>query len=47
MHKFNLNCSIHMQRNKPTIYISSKSITKIKPFILPYFPVSMMYKLNL
>jgi LAGLIDADG DNA endonuclease family len=25
MYKFNLKCSIHMQRNKPTIYIHSKS----------------------
>jgi hypothetical protein len=40
IHKFNLKCSLHMQRNQPTIYISSKSITKIKPFILPYFSVS-------
>jgi LAGLIDADG DNA endonuclease family/Proton-conducting membrane transporter len=30
MYKFNLNCSIHMQRNKPTIYISSKSMKQIK-----------------
>lgn len=47
IHKFNLKCSLHMQRNQPTIYISSKSITKIKPLILPFFPVSMRYKLNL
>jgi LAGLIDADG DNA endonuclease family len=37
MYKFNLKCSIHMQRNKPTIYIHSKSIKQIKPNILHYF----------
>ena len=47
IHKFNLNCSINIQRNQPTIYISSKSIKKIKPFILPFFTPSMKYKFNL
>jgi hypothetical protein len=41
MYKFNLNCSIHMQRNQPTIYIHSKSIKQIKPKLLPYFHISM------
>jgi hypothetical protein len=45
--KFNLKCSIHMQRNQPTIYISSKSMTKIQPYILPYFCNSMRYKLEI
>ena len=47
IHKFNLNCSINIQRNQPTIYISSKSIKKIKPFILLFFTPSMKYKFNL
>lgn len=47
IHKLDLKCSIHMQRNQPTIYIYSKSITKIKPYLLPYFSNSMLYKLNL
>lgn len=47
IYKFDLICSIHMQRNQPTIYIHSKSVTKIKPYLLPYFPYSMLYKLNL
>lgn len=46
-HKFDLNCNIHMQRNKPTIYISTKSMKKIQPYILPYFCKSMRYKLFL
>uniref|UniRef100_UPI0030E2DC9C LAGLIDADG endonuclease n=1 Tax=Daedaleopsis nitida TaxID=1140402 RepID=UPI0030E2DC9C len=47
IHKFNLNCSLHMQRNQPTIYISSKSIKKIKSKLYPYFLSSMYYKLNI
>ena len=45
IYKFNLKCSMHIQRNQPTIYISSKSMTKIKPYILPYICNSMRYKL--
>ena len=45
MYKFKIKCSIHMQRNKPTIYNHSKSIKQIKPNILHYFPFSMWYKL--
>jgi hypothetical protein len=44
IHKFNLECSIHMQRNQPTIYIKSRSIKKIKPKLLPYVFPSMKYK---
>ena len=46
IHKFNLKCSIHMQRNQPTIYISSKSMEKLRPLITPYMCNSMMYKLG-
>nr|YP_010352183.1 hypothetical protein MYE56_mgp10 [Ganoderma lingzhi]UDY67750.1 hypothetical protein [Ganoderma lingzhi]UDY67786.1 hypothetical protein [Ganoderma lingzhi]UOL49723.1 hypothetical protein [Ganoderma lingzhi]UOL49792.1 hypothetical protein [Ganoderma lingzhi]UOL49828.1 hypothetical protein [Ganoderma lingzhi] len=46
IHKFNLKCSIHVQRNQPTIYISSKSMEKLRPFILPYMCSSMMYKIG-
>jgi hypothetical protein len=45
MYKFNLKCSIHLQRNKPTIYISSQSMEQIQSYILPYFCNSMKYKL--
>ena len=47
IHKYNLNCNIHMQRNQPTIYISAKSMKIIKPYLLPYFLPSMLYKLNI
>lgn len=46
IYKFNLKCSIHLQRNQPTIYISSKSMMKLKPLILPYMCSSMKYKLS-
>jgi hypothetical protein len=46
IHKFNLDCNIHMQRNQPTIYIKSKSIKKIKPNLLPYIFPSMKYKIS-
>jgi len=47
IYKFNLKCSIHMQRNQPTIYISSKSMEKLRPLILPYMCSSMVYKIGL
>ena len=46
IYKYNLKCSIHMQRNRPTIYISSKSMKKLIPCILPYMCRSMLYKLG-
>ena len=46
IHKFNLKCSLHMQRNLPTIYISSKSMEKLRPLILPYICSSMRYKIG-
>lgn len=47
IHKFNLECSIHMQRKQPTIYISAKSMKKIRANLLPFFQPSMVYKLNI
>ena len=50
IHKFNLKCSIHLtgvkQRKQPTIYISAKSMEKLRPLILPYMCRSMMYKIG-
>uniref|UniRef100_UPI002A80A58C LAGLIDADG endonuclease n=1 Tax=Daedalea confragosa TaxID=2028083 RepID=UPI002A80A58C len=46
IHKFNLKCSLHMQRNQPTIYISSKSMEKLRPLINPYICSSMRYKIG-
>lgn len=47
MHKFDLNCNLFMQRNQPTIYISSKSVKKIQDKLIPYLPISMIYKFKL
>ena len=47
IHKFDLKCSIYMQRNQPVLYISSNSMKKLQPYILPYFCNSMKYKLFL
>ncbi len=35
-----------MQRNQPTIYISSKSMENLKPLIIPYMCNSMLYKIG-
>ena len=37
IHKFNLDCNIHLQRKQPTIYISAKSMKKIRSYFLPFF----------
>jgi len=47
IYKLNLECNIHMQRKQPTIYISAKSMKKIRDKLVPFFLPSMVYKLNL
>lgn len=42
--KFNLDCSIHYQRNYPIIYIKSKSIKKNLHNLLPFMCEDMKYK---
>lgn len=46
IYKFDLDCSLHMQRGLPVIYISTASMRKLYPFILPYMLPSMLYKLG-
>jgi LAGLIDADG DNA endonuclease family len=46
IYKFNLKCSLHMQRNQPTIYIATKSMRELKHKIIPYFIPSMRYKID-
>jgi hypothetical protein len=43
--KFDIHCTIHMQRNQPILYIKSSSFSKLLPHILPYIPNSMLYKI--
>lgn len=44
--KFDCACSIHLQRGLPVIYISSKSMKKLYPQLLPHMSPSMLYKLT-
>jgi hypothetical protein len=47
IHKFDLSCNIHLQRKQPVIYISAKSMKKIRNKLISYFIPSMYYKLNI
>lgn len=47
MIKFNCKCTLHMQRGLPVIYISSKSVKKLTPLLLPHIIETMYYKLGL
>ncbi len=42
--KFDLECSLHKQRNYTILYIKSKSIKKNLHNLLPYMDNSMKYK---
>ena len=45
--KFDINSTIHLDNNKPTIYLSKSNLNKILPYITPYFVNSMKYKIHL
>lgn len=46
--KFNLNCSIHYNRDKkPRIYIFKQSMDNLRFLTSPYFIKEMLYKLGL
>lgn len=47
MIKFDCKCTMHIQRGLPVIYISSKSVKKLTPLLLPHMISSMYYKLGL
>lgn len=44
--KFNCKCSIHYQEGKPVIYISSRSVRKLRSELLKHMPESMYYKVG-
>ncbi len=46
MINFRLVCTLHLDRNKPRIYISAKSIKLLESFVNPYIIPSMYYKLG-
>jgi hypothetical protein len=44
--KFNINSTIHIEKHKPRIYINRHELSKILPFIKPYFVDHFLYKLE-
>ena len=45
-YKFDINCSLFMQRNCPVVHISGTSMRMLQPKIMPYIVDSMKYKLH-
>jgi len=45
--KFDINSSIHKEKNNYRIYINKSELNKILPKILPYFVKSSLYKISL
>ena len=43
--KFDLDCSLHMQRGNPVLYIKSKSLKKNMHKLLPHMHDSVKYKI--
>lgn len=46
MIKYRLDCTLHLDRNKPRIYISAKSMKLLASIVKPYTVPSMYYKLT-
>ena len=46
-YKFNLDVTVQNHKNRPVIYIKSKSIPLFKSLIIPYMHTSMLYKFGL
>ena len=44
--KFNLECSIHYNVNKPRIYILKSEMNKLRKVVGPFMINSMLYKLQ-
>ena len=45
--KFDINSTIHLEKHRPRIYINKYELSKILPYILPYFSKKSLYKLSL
>ena len=45
--KFNINTTIHLEKHKPIIYINKNELSKLLPYIIPYFVKNSLYKLSL
>jgi hypothetical protein len=44
--KFGCVCTLSFERGKPTIYVSSASMQRLYPQLLPHMSKSMLYKIN-
>ena len=44
--KFNLECSIHYNVNKPRIYLPKSEMSKLRKVVSPFMINSMLYKLQ-
>jgi hypothetical protein len=44
--KFNIQPTIHKEKNNSRIYINQIDLEKIRPFILPYFHPHFLYKID-
>jgi len=45
--KYDINTTIHLEKNKPRIYINRKELNKILSLIQPFFVKSFLYKLSM
>jgi hypothetical protein len=45
--KYNLNLTIHKEKHKSRIYINQKELSKLLPYIKPYFVNHFLYKIHL
>jgi len=43
--KFNINCTLHKERDKYIIAINTKSVKDLYPLLYPYIVPSMRYKI--
>jgi len=44
--QLNLDCSIHLQKGQPRLYIRASSMAAFRAIVLPHFHESMLYKLR-
>jgi|SRR5579859_181898 len=44
--RYNLDCSIHLQRGQPRLYLHCSSMNHFRSLVRPYFHKFMVYKLE-
>lgn len=45
--RYDLICTIHKQKGQSMIYISAKSMPKVRELVAPFMVPSMLYKIHL